>query len=260
MNFIQPTERATVSDRLPSVAMIFNGKVFEDEIEGYETLNVSGRETVSYSTTTTENSNEILIKELNARILTIQYRLRAGDNNEFQEKFRKLNQLLETENKDAEIRFADDIEIEYQGQLTEMSEVSPETNSVVATFDIYCASAWKEEDEITAVGNPAEIYLKNIYKTKPKRIELVMNSSASKITVDNLTTGRHIILNGSYKAGDKVVIEIPENKITKNGQNVMADLDYTETDFHKFLIQAGDTIKTTPSNTEMEITIRTRWK
>lgn len=260
MNFIQPTKQATISDRLPSVAMIFNGKVFEDEIDGYETLNVSGRETVSYSTTTAENSNEILTKDLNARILTIQYRLRAGDNNEFQEKFRNLNQLLETEGEDAEIRFADDIEVEYRGQLTTMAVVPPEANDVISTFEIYCASAWKEEDEITAAGNPAEIYLKNIYKTKPKRIELVMSSSASKITVDNLTTGRHIILNGSYKAGDKVVIEIPENKITKNGQNVMADLDYTETDFHKFLIKTGDTIKTTPSNTEMEITIRTRWK
>lgn len=260
MNFIQPTERATVSDRLPSVAMIFNGKIFEYEIEGYETLNVRGRETVTYSTTTAVNSNEIINKELNPRTLQIQYSLKADTNEEFQEKYRELNQLLETENEDVEIRFIDDLEIEYQGQLTEMSKVSPETNSVVATFDIYCASAWKEEDEITAVGNPAEIYLKNIYKTKPKRIELVMNSSASKITVDNLTTGRHIILNGSYKAGDKVVIEIPENKITKNGQNVMADLDYTETDFHKFLIQTGDVVKATPSNTEMEITIRTRWK
>lgn len=248
------------AEQLPSVAMVFNGKIFEHEIEGYETLNVSGRETVTYSTTTAGNSNEIINKELNPRTLQIQYSLKADTNEEFQEKYRELNQLLETENEDVEIRFIDDLEIEYQGQLVGMSDVPPETNSAVATFDIYCASAWKEENEIKTNDNPAQVFLDSIYKTKPKRIELVMKSAANKITVDNLITGRHIILNGSYKSGDRIVIEIPSNKITKNGQDIMTDLDYIETDFHKFLIQTGDVVKATPSNTEMEITIRTRWK
>ena len=248
------------AEQLPSVAMIFNGKIFEHEIEGYETLNVRGRETVTYSTTTAGNSNEIINKELNPRTLQIQYSLKADTNEEFQEKYRELNQLLETENEDVEIRFIDDLEIEYQGQLVGMSDVPPETNSAVATFDIYCASAWKEENEIKTNDNPAQVFLDSIYKTKPKRIELVMKSATNKITVDNLTTGRHIILNGNYKSSDRIVIEIPNNKITKNGQSIMTDLDYIETDFHKFLIQTGDVVKATPSNTEMEITIRTRWK
>ena len=248
------------AEKLPSVAMVFNGIIFEHEIKGYETLNVSGRETVSYSTTTAGNNNEILTKELNARNLQIQYALKADTNNEFQKKFREFNQLLETDGEDVEIRFIDDLEIEYRGQLTAMSEVPPETNSVVATFDIYCASAWKEENEIVTTDNPAGIHLKSNYKTKPKRIELDIKAVTNKITVDNLTTGRHIILDGSYKSGDKIIIDIPGNKITKNGQNIMSDLNYIETDFHKFLIQSGDVIKATPSNTEMKIAIRTRWK
>ena len=248
------------AEKLPSVAMLFNGRIFENEIEGYETLNVSGRETVSYSTTTAGNSNEILTKELEARVLTIEYRLKADDNTEFQEKFRKLNELLETEDEDVEIRFIDDIEIEYQGQLTAISEVPPESNNVISTFEIYCADPWKEENELVTAGNPTQIYMKSIYKTKPKRIELTLKSATNKITVDNLTTGRHIILDGNYRSGDKIVIEIPENKITQNGQNIMSDLNYVETDFHKFLIKTGDEIRTTPSNTEMSVVIRTRWK
>ena len=31
---------------LPSVAMLFNDKLLEDEIKGYQTLNVEGRETI----------------------------------------------------------------------------------------------------------------------------------------------------------------------------------------------------------------------
>lgn len=248
------------AETLPSVAMFFNGRIFENEIEGYETLNVSGRETVSYSTTTAGNSNEILTKELDARILTIQYRLKADDNTEFQKKFRKLNELLETDNEDVEIRFIDDVEIEYRGQITAMAEVPPETNNAIGTFEIYCADPWKEENEVVATGNPVQLYMKSIYKTKPQKIELTLKSTTNKITVDNLTTGRHIILDGNYRSGDKIVIEIPENKITQNGQNIMSDLNYVETDFHKFLVKRGDEIKTTPSNTEMSIAIRTRWK
>jgi predicted phage tail component-like protein len=248
------------AEQLPSVAMVFDGMILENEIEGYTTLNVSGRETVSYSTTTAGHSNEIVEKKLNSRTLQIQYELKADTNEEFQERFRELNQLLETENEDVEIRFADDLKMEYKGQLVTMSDVPPEANVVVGTFDIYCASAWKEEDEILVSGNPLNLYLQSKYRTKPKRIELNMNTAANKVTVDNLTTGRHIILDGSYKAGDTIIIEIPENKITKNGQNIMTDLNYKETDFHKFLIKTGDVIQTTPGNTDMEIAIRTRWK
>ena len=41
MEFRQPTETETILKRLPSVAMEFNGKYIENELNGYETLKVS---------------------------------------------------------------------------------------------------------------------------------------------------------------------------------------------------------------------------
>ena len=40
---------------LPSVAMLFNNILLEDEINGYQTLNVEGRETLGYDMETSGN-------------------------------------------------------------------------------------------------------------------------------------------------------------------------------------------------------------
>lgn len=60
-----------------------------------------------------------------------------------------------------------------------------------------------------------------------------------------------------YSIGDEIKIRIADNSITKNGQNIMNNLDYTETDFHSFVINKGDTINVTPDS-QLSILLRGR--
>lgn len=253
---------------LPSVAMLFNNILLEDEIQGYQTLNVEGRETISYDMETSgsisgRDGAVTFGKTLPARVLRIQYRLEACDNEEFQRSFRKLNWLLETDG-EVPIRFRDDLDITYYGELSNMSEVPADRNTVIGTFEIYCSDPYKYEKQAEQAGNPLTVYLPTPYAIKPDVIRLTMAQNVTKITVDNVNTGRHIILNGDYKTGDEIVIRLTETnqarKLTKNGQNIMNNLDHVETDFHEFKIKRNDVIRVTPANTTVAIQTRGRWK
>lgn len=253
---------------LPSVAMQFNGFLLEEEIRGYHTLNVEGRETISYNL---EDSGNIsgrdgvisFGKTLPPRVLRIQYLLKAESNEELQHSFRLLNWKLKTEG-EVPIRFRDDLEIMYYGQLVGMSDVPPETNSVVGTFEIHCSDPYKYEKNTSQVGNPLTIYLPTPYEVKPELIEVIVKSTVTKLIVANITTGRRIILNGSYVSGDTIRIRLNEtgqgNKITKNNQNIMKELDYLATDFNTFIIKKGDIIQVTPNTATLTVQARGRWK
>lgn len=251
-------------NNLPSVAMLFDGKLLEEEIAGYRTLTVSGRETISYnmemSGTISGRDGELFLgKDLPTRVLTIQYQLKADTNAEFQEKFRRLNWLLHTTD-DVPVKFRDELSITYYGQVSNMGEVPPESNSIVSTFEIYCPDPYKYEGGRTFTGNPLNVLLNSPYDVKPDEIEITLQTDTNKITVDNITTGRHVILNGDYQAGDVINIKIPENKITQNNQDIMRELDYTESDFHRFTIKNNDKIQVTPRQSEMILKTRGRWK
>lgn len=249
---------------LPSTAMSFNGSFIEDEISGYRTLNVSGRESLNYDieTSGTVSGRDGVLpisKTLSERALTVQYQLIAETNEEFQAAFDRLKWLLHSDN-EVPIGFIDEPDITYYGQLSSIERVPPDANAIVGEFIILCSDPYKKEEEVIHEGNPITIYLRSPYESKPDEVEIRLNSNTDKITVDNINTGRHIILDGEYSAGDVIKISIPDNEITRNGQNIMMDLDYTETDFHRFMIKDGDEIKVTPSSADMKIGVRGRWK
>ena len=253
---------------LPSVAMLFNGLLLEQEIKGYQTLNVEGRETISYDLETSGNisGRDGVIsfgKTLPPRVLRIQYLLKADSNEELQHSFRLLNWKLQT-NGEVPIRFRDDLEIMYYGQLVGMSDIPPETNSVVGTFEIHCSDPFKYEKKTSQIGNPLTIYLPTPYEVKPELIEVTVKSTVAKLIIANITTGRRIVLNGSYISGDIIRIRLNEagqgKKITKNNQNIMKELDYLATDFNTFLIKKGDIVQVTPNTATLTVQARGRWK
>ena len=96
------------------------------------------------------------------------------------------------------------------------------------------------------------------YATKPTKVKITPTGAISKVVVTNTSTGKKIVLNGNYGANSTIEIKIPENTITVNGQNRMQDLDYIESDFHKFLISSGNVISVSPSMA-IEVTVRSRW-
>ena len=143
-NFIDVNE-ASESVVLPSEALKINGEYIENQIEGYRTLNVSGREALSrevetYSTGVRDGSKN-KSKRYPERIITVRYQLIAKSNEAFRDAYNKLAQILNVE--DAELIFNDEQDKFFTGTPCNIGEVEPGRNAVVGEFEILCADPFK---------------------------------------------------------------------------------------------------------------------
>lgn len=258
-DFIDITERQSF-DRLSSVAMEYDGYFLENEVRGYRTLKVKGREMLDVDIETENPSGRngayVVGQSLPPRELVVTYMLRAESNEEFQVSYSLLmKKLLKQE--DVKVRFADQQHVNFYGRYSGSDSIPEDRNWVVSSFTIFCQDPYKFNNTLELKGNPLTIGYLTDYGMKPDEIRLSMLSATTKITVDNVTTGRHVILNGTYTVGDEIKIKIPDNTITKNGQNIMNNLDPQESDFHSFLVHNEDVINVTPNST-MTLTVRGR--
>ena len=86
-SFVDTTEQG--SAWLPSEALKLNGEYIENQIDGYRTLYVTGREILSQEITTYEagirNGSELSNRRYPARTIIVGYQLIAKDNEAFRE-------------------------------------------------------------------------------------------------------------------------------------------------------------------------------
>lgn len=172
-NFIDVNE---VSDGvvLPSEALMINGEYIENQIAGYRTLTVQGREAlspdvVSY-TTGVRDGSRIKSKRFPERIITVTYQLIAESNEAFREAYNNLAAILNV--RDAELIFNDEQDKFFVGTPCIIDIVKPGTNSVVGNFEILCADPFKYsvieyEAESDLVENGFLIDYKGTYKAFP---------------------------------------------------------------------------------------------
>lgn len=143
-NFIDVNE-ASESVVLPSEALKINGAYIEDQIAGYRTLNVTGREALSPDvvtfTTGIRDGSKIKSKRYPERIITVRYQIVSESNEAFREAYNKLAQILNVE--DAELIFNDEQDKFFIGTPCIIGSVNPGKNSVVGEFEILCADPFK---------------------------------------------------------------------------------------------------------------------
>lgn len=172
-NFIDVNE---VSDGvvLPSEALMINGEYIENQIAGYRTLTVQGREALSPDvvgyTTGVRDGSRIKSKRFPERIITITYQLIAESNEAFREAYNNLAAILNV--KDAELIFNDEQDKFFVGTPCVIDTVNPGTNSVIGKFEILCADPFKYsvieyEAESDLVENGFLIDYKGTYKAFP---------------------------------------------------------------------------------------------
>lgn len=130
---------------LPSEALKINGIYIENEIPGYRTLHVRGREALSPEVETFETGARDGSTQKNrrfpARIITVTYQLAAASDSAFREAYNKLGGLLNVD--DAELIFNDEQDKFYIGTPSAIGEVEPGKNIVVGEFEILCADPFK---------------------------------------------------------------------------------------------------------------------
>lgn len=144
--FIDTTEtQEALESMLPSEALSINGEYIENLIEGYRTLHVSGRESLSAEIESFEvgirDGSDVLYRRYPARILTVTYQLIAESNEAFRTAYNKIGGILNVE--DARLIFHDEQDMFYTGTPTTMGDVEPGRNAVVSEFEIYCADPFK---------------------------------------------------------------------------------------------------------------------
>ena len=251
-NFTDLNQQPSVDTVLPSVAMKFNGKFIENELEGYQTLTVSGRETIGAELTKFDVKKGSITTNarLPSRTIVVKYLLQERDNNLFQKKFKQLRKLLYSVGQ-VEITFADEPDAFYFGQLSEMNEVPADNNFVISTFSIHCDSSYKFGTKVETTGT---VTIDTFYETPPELIELTLSAATSIVKVTN--GSQTIQLNGNFSANDVIKIDVQVGSVTRNG----VDHVYTvalNSDFENFLIKKGQTVSSPQGS--LKLTARERW-
>lgn len=175
-DFIDTTSNISAGNYLPAEAMSFNGVYLENEIDGYRTLSVQGRELASSSINDIEiNSKDgthYKSRRYDSRIITVKYQLITKSNSEFRKAFNKMNSIFAVEQ--AQIIFNDEPDKFFVGTTQGNHEIEGGSNSVIGEIEIYCADPYKysvEEKEVSPTldnGYTFEIDYKGTRKAYPK--------------------------------------------------------------------------------------------
>lgn len=249
-------KKATGTDtvQLPSVAINFNGKQLDTEIEAFQTLKVSGRETISVELETVDvrNGSLILDERLPHRELLVTYLMASKSNTAFQNDFKALRKLLTTDN-EVPITFKDEPNTVYFGRLADMETVDDDSNTVIGTFKIICSSPFKYSNAVTTTG---AVTIDTFYPTQPDKITLTVGNTTNKIQIKH--NGYTISATGTFNAGAKVVFNFAKEDMTMTVNGVestyMIDLN---SDFENFELKKGQSVTSTQGT--ISLVARERW-
>ena len=130
---------------LPSEAMKYNGVYLENEIPGYRTLYVQGRELMGAEVRDKQitglDGSVYYGKTYPPRTIVVGYQLIADDNAAFRDAYNKMNQILDAEQ--VQIIFADETDKYFVGTKIGNTDPDPGANAVVGEIEIYCADPLK---------------------------------------------------------------------------------------------------------------------
>lgn len=197
-DFIDVTEVQS-GDKLPSEALKINGEYIENQIQGYRTLYVKGRESLSPELTLYEvgnrNGSILQSKRYPARTIVVGYQLVASSNEAFRAAYNKFADILNIV--EAELIFNDEPDKFFIGTPSAIEEVEGGRNSVTGEFEITCADPLKyatEEKEVEAVDGEVIVDYQGTFPAYPT---LEANFYVEEDTVD----GEESALTGSGDCG-----------------------------------------------------------
>lgn len=137
---------------LPSEALSVDYTYLDNAVEGFTTLSVSGRESLSYEVTdgnyaTGINGKRYIGKNTLERELTIEFQLIAPTPEEFLKRFHKIKAICLGASH--QIRFADTPKAHYTGTLKSIGTPEKGCLSTVTEMIWYCADPYLVADEVT---------------------------------------------------------------------------------------------------------------
>lgn len=144
-NFVDTTQTPAESRQLQAEALQINGEYIENQIEGYQTLYVTGRELSESEINETQIGNatgtEYQGKRNVQRTITVGFQLLCSTPEEFTEKFNTLNGILDVEQ--ARLIFRDEPDKYYIGTKSEVGDIPSGRLNVKGEFAFYCCDPYK---------------------------------------------------------------------------------------------------------------------
>lgn len=239
--FVDTNEEAFRS--YASIQTIVNGRNLDKYLDGFRTLNVSGRsiiardiETLQYSSKNNAGSkatrannksliaNKFLSSTVQNVIIEVEFLLTAPNNELFRKYLTWLTKnLLEEESKWS---WTDDPLYYYVGTLTEMGKVVEDSNTFKSSFKIVCVDPMKYSKHTKILkGSGAKIQMpKTSDIIEILNIKLIPKRVTDKIMMVNYNQELRVILDYDFKAGN-VVNLAPDKDVKINGLNGMAALN-----------------------------------
>lgn len=221
-------------------AIEFDGIIIDNEIKDYMTINIEGRQLLTHTLDTADIAGRIgdviTASKVPARDIKVYFLLKAGRNKEFLEKTKRLTEILYTQ-KEVKFRFND--EEGYRiGQVTSFDDPPYDQNIGIGSYTIHCTNPFIYFEERESSGKMPRLR----HRKYPVKIESITAklSQGTKAIIRNKTQGTKIILNGSFTAGQELIIT--DEAININGQNALTALDYVESDYHDFKVYSEDEI------------------
>lgn len=263
--FIDTKPTYVANENLSAESVYIDGIPLEDQIDGFTTLNVSGRELVPYKNLTNEVSGADGTMWLSAnygeRTIKVKYLLKARSDTEFRQKFELLNFYLSK--KQAIFKFYDDPLYFWVGTVTAIEDFPVAVNSGISSFTITCNSPFKRRIEAVTFDNKQDGKLRisepAYWATLPDEIKIVLKARSGNI---RLVSPRNLIsLTGNFSAGDTVILKPSDSpdsnsEIMLNGIEKFELLDLTS-DFENFTLKYKDEVS---CNVDADIYIRLRSK
>ena len=138
---------------LPAEALCFDGVWLDNEVTGFRTLYVKGREAISanidYLELPVRDGAKYKRSRYEPRTLMVGYKLTADTAQDMMTAYNRLLSILSTEQ--AKVRFADESDKYYVGTKTQLPEVHPGRLSVTGEIEILCTDPFKYRTTATTV-------------------------------------------------------------------------------------------------------------
>lgn len=241
---------AVATEGISSVALTFDGTNVDQEVKGYQTLNVYGREGADVEVITEQIDDGVIeVKHvLTTKPIVVEYMISTETDAEYEEAFEKLMRILFT---DEHVKFSfADSEAVFFGRMTTFDNVENRNNTVVGKFELFREKPFKYTETITTGGSTPV----TDRKLEIEWMKLTVTTNVNEIEVTN---GRQTVrIVEPVATTDTVEMNFKTGKVTKNGENFAYGLALNS-DFENFEIKSGDTITSPQAN--VEVGIRERW-
>ena len=185
-------DASVVSAPRPAEAVSFNGHWLDDDVPGFRTLYVSGREAYGQEITSALIGDAVgedyITRHYPPRMITVGYLLKASTAEAFRNAYNELNRLLNAEQ--AQLIFNDETDKYFIGTPSGVIEPEPGRNTVTGEITFTCADPRKwavEEKEFTGTGYENGIQALTLLNTGnvpcPIDYEITMNSENGVIGI-----------------------------------------------------------------------------